>query len=104
MPGWTFYYLAYDTTGATGSILFENNWLTAESISAGAVFAVKEIAAPPGYTLPANTLTIVDLFSATGTDYVTISNEPKVISVVINGEKIIQGNPPSEDTAHSPLT
>ncbi|MCL2106366.1 MAG: hypothetical protein FWH26_04805 [Oscillospiraceae bacterium] len=97
LSGYTYYYLDESTTDAAGSILFENLWLTPESAEDGALFAAREIAAPPGYQMPVDPLTLVDLFSDTGTDYITLSNSPEETELTISGEKMIIGNPPAEE-------
>ena len=92
--GYTYYYLKSDTTGPSGSILFDSSWLTADSTGAGAKYAVLEISPPFGYNImPSGPTTIVDLFSSSGTDYITVSNDPKVTTVTLNGQKVIQGSP-----------
>jgi len=92
---YTYYYLDDATTDAGGSILFANSWLTPESVASGANFLVREIAAPPGYQMPSNADTLVDLYTDTGTDYVTIGNTSKKIPVTLNGTKAVDGAVPT---------
>jgi len=94
--GYTYYYLDNKWTDSTGAITFNNLWLTAESVRDGAKILVREIKPPLGYEIPpGGPDTVVDLFTATGTDYIAISNTPKDAPVTINGKKLTPGAPAS---------
>ena len=91
----TFWYLGFGTTDESGTIPFSDPCLIKANVDDGAVFMVREITPPPGYETPANPNTIVDIYTATGTDFATISNTSKVTGATIHGEKIITGAPPA---------
>ncbi|MCL2338069.1 MAG: SpaA isopeptide-forming pilin-related protein [Firmicutes bacterium] len=83
IDGVGFYYAGTWTTGPSGQVLMQTQYLTADN---GAIYALKETVAPAGYRLPANPFTCFTLGTALVpdgftpalqdiTDYINVANQ-----------------------------
>ncbi|MCL2486768.1 MAG: hypothetical protein FWE86_04125, partial [Oscillospiraceae bacterium] len=93
--GYTFYYIGMGKTDSdSGIIRFDDcEWINRDHVENGNFYMVMETAAPPGYVLPdyPDNMTVVDVFTPTGTDYVTIYNTPDKAKATIFGRKDVSG-------------